>query len=73
MFHHGTSDSKLPSAPVLQQIIDLTRSVIFPGYYGRSAIDPDTVAYHMGTRLERLTGLLTGQIESGLCLSLIHI
>ena len=67
MFHHGTSDSKLPSAPVLQQIIDLTRSVIFPGYYGRSAIDPDTVAYHMGTRLERLTGLLTGQIESGLC------
>lgn len=63
---HNLSD-RLPSGPSLKEIILLVRSVIFPGYYGRSALNTTTIPYHIGTTLERLLLLLTEQIEAGLC------
>ncbi len=67
LFHQHRHGDPLPSAPVLEEIISLCRAVLFPGYYGRSALNSVTVKYHIGMELERLSELLTGQIEAGLC------
>ncbi len=67
LFHQHRHGDPLPSAPVLEEIISLCRAVLFPGYYGRSALNSVTVTYHIGMELERLFELLTSQVEAGLC------
>lgn len=58
----------LPSGKALTEIIELSRAIIFPGYYGNPNINLKTVAYHIGVNVERLHGLLREQIMAGLCL-----
>ena len=67
LFHQHRHGDPLPSTPALQEIIDLCRGVLFPGYYGRSTINRDTVKYGIGVDMERLYNLLVEQIEAGLC------
>lgn len=69
LFHQHRHGDPLPSTPILEEIISLCRAVLFPGYYGRSALNNVTVKYHIGMEVERLFALLTGQIEAGLCFS----
>lgn len=69
LFHQHRHGDPLPSTPILEEIISLCRAVLFPGYYGRSALNNVTVKYHIGMEVERLFTLLTGQIEAGLCFS----
>ena len=57
----------LPSGQVLAEVIDLCRAVLFPGYYGKSVVNADTVLYTIGVSVERLFFLLRHQIEAGLC------
>lgn len=64
--HHRQGDA-LPSAVVLSEIIDLCRAVLFPGYYGKSVINAETVLYTIGVSVERLYFLLSQEIEAGLC------
>ncbi len=59
----------LPSARALQEIIELARAIIFPGYFGKSSVNNHTVGYHIGVNVERLYDLLTEQILAGLCLA----
>lgn len=67
LFHQHRHGDPLPNTPALQEIIDLSREVLFPGYYGRSTINRNTVKYGIGVDMERLCNLLTEQIEAGLC------
>ena len=60
-------DKPLPSLQKLEVIVDLFRSIIFPGYYGDSVTDNDTLAFYMGVNLERLYNLLKVQVQNGLC------
>ncbi|MFZ4724930.1 MAG: serine O-acetyltransferase EpsC [Paludibacter sp.] len=60
-------DKPLPSLHKLGQIIDLFRSIIFPGYYGDTVNDNDTLGYHIGVNMERLYNLLSIQVQNGLC------
>ncbi len=59
----------LPSGEVLERIVDLVRGIIFPGYYGRSCIDQNTLKYHLGVDTEQLFSLLVTQIQAGLSYS----
>lgn len=65
LYHEHIEGAPLPSGEVLQQVIDLVRSIIFPGYYGNSSIDKCTVKYHIGVEVEQLFFLLASQIEAG--------
>lgn len=67
LFHQHKDGEPLPSAKKLQQIIELSRSILFPGYYGNSTINSRTIKYHIGVNVEKLFDLLTEQILSGLC------
>lgn len=59
----------MPSSEVLQKIIDLARGIIFPGYYGQSCIDTNTLKYHLGVDIEQIYSLLVRQIQAGLVFS----
>lgn len=67
LFHQHKDGEPLPSARILHEIIDLSRAILFPGYYGNSTIDSHTITYHIGVNVERLFNLLTKQILAGLC------
>lgn len=65
--HHHRDGYPLPSGKALEEIIDLSRAIIFPGYYGKSNINTQTIKYHIGVNAERLQKLLFEQILAGLC------
>lgn len=67
IFHQHSDGDPLPSATALDEIIQLSRSIIFPGYYGKSTVNTRTIKYHIGVNIERLHKLLAEQILAGLC------
>ncbi len=67
LFHQHKDGDPLPSAKVLQEVIELTRSILFPGYYGNSTVNSRTLKYHIGVATEELFNLLSEQIQAGLC------
>ena len=67
LFHEHNDGDPLPSGPALEEIIELCRAVIFPGFYGMSTVSYQTLPYHIGVNVERLLSLLTSQILAGLC------
>jgi len=60
-------DKALPSIPKLKKIVDLLRAAVFPGYFGDSIVNLNTLECHLGVTLEQLYILLTEQIHNGLC------
>jgi len=67
LFHQHRDGYPLPSSKALEEIIELSRAILFPGYYGKSTINIQTIKYHIGVNMERLHKLLTDQILAGLC------
>lgn len=67
LFHQHRDGNPLPSGKVLEEIIDLSRSILFPGFYGKSSVNIKTIRYHIGVNVERLHKLLSDQILAGLC------
>ena len=67
LFHQHTDGTPLPSARALNDIVELARSILFPGYFGNSTIYSRTMTYHIGVNVEKLHDLLSEQILAGLC------
>ena len=67
LFHQHTDGNPLPSAKALHDIVELSRAILFPGYFGNSTVNSRTVKYHIGVNVERLFDLLTEQVLAGLC------
>ncbi|HBX52586.1 MAG: serine acetyltransferase [Bacteroidetes bacterium GWF2_33_38] len=61
---HG---ERMPSTENSKQIIELLREIIFPGYFGNSALRPENMKYYIGVNIDKLSQLLKSQIERGLC------
>lgn len=60
----------LPSNAALEEIVDLARGILFPGYFGQTKVTQDTIKYHVGVALERFCRLLKKQIMAGMCFCL---
>lgn len=69
LFHEHHDGDPLPSGPILSEIVDLCRAIIFPGFYGQSTVSSQTLPYHIGVNIDRLYNLLSEQIWAGLCFS----
>ena len=67
LFHPYRDGNPLPSGKVLEEIVALSRAILFPGYYGNSSVNTNTLHYHIGVDVERLFHLLREQIQAGLC------
>ena len=67
LFHQHQENNPLPSGDVLSEIIQLVRSILFPGYYGQASVNIHTIHYRIGVDVERLHKLLRDQVLAGLC------
>lgn len=67
LFYQHNDGDPLPSSKALDEIISLSRAIIFPGYFGKSSVNTRTIRYHIGVNIERLHKLLTDQVMAGLC------
>ena len=70
LFHQYKDGDPLPSGKSLRRIVELSREILFPGYFGNSTVHRRTINYHIGVNVEELFGLLTEQIQGGLCFGL---
>ena len=70
LFHQYKDGDPLPSGKSLRRIVELSREILFPGYFGNSTVHRRTINYHIGVNVEELFGLLTEQIQAGLCFGL---
>ena len=67
LFHRHVDGTPIPSWSALNEMVELTRAILFPGSYGPSVIYSHTMNYHIGVEVEQLHGLLQQQILAGLC------
>lgn len=67
MFHQVHDNVPLPSNDALSEVVQLVRSIIFPGYFGQSKVTERSLKYHIGISLERFCRLLKKQVMAGLC------
>ena len=67
LFHQHRDGYPLPSSTALEEIIQLARAILFPGYFGKSQVNVKTIKYQIGVNVERLQKLLSEQILAGLC------
>lgn len=70
LFHQYKDGDPLPSGKSLRRIVELAREILFPGYFGNSTVHQRTINYHIGVNVEEVFGLLTEQIQAGLCFGL---
>jgi serine O-acetyltransferase len=65
--HIDGSSETMPSTAVLHEVVQLARSILFPGYFGDAAVNSQTMMYHIGVNVDKLHGLLIQQIRAGIC------
>lgn len=69
LFHQHREGYPLPSSTVLEEIMQLSRAILFPGFFGKSQVNIQTIQYQIGVEMEKLSYLLKEQILAGLCFS----
>ena len=67
LFHRQSDDSPLPSSNTIHSLVEELRILLFPGYFGNSAVNSRTITYHIGVHTEKAYNLLKSQILAGLC------
>jgi serine O-acetyltransferase len=60
-------DQALPSRQSVGEIIEALRSVLFPGYFGFSELQEESLRFHVGAQLDQIRRSLQEQIKRGLC------
>lgn len=55
-------NKELPESKSVGCIIDMIRSIIFPGYFGSPLVNINTLEYHAGVNIEKLYNSLSEQI-----------
>ncbi|MDD3077614.1 MAG: serine acetyltransferase [Paludibacter sp.] len=65
--HQHNENNPMPSVEVLDEIVQLIRAILFPGYFGNAAVNTKTMLYHIGVNIDKLQVMLSSQIKAGLC------
>jgi serine O-acetyltransferase len=61
-----TQAEPMPSRQVMAQLMEVLRGVIFPGYFGKSEVTPQTLRYHLGHNLDDVQRTLREQVVRSL-------
>lgn len=67
VYHKPQYGQKMPSRKRMTEMVDLTKAVLFPGYFGNSKIEPCTLEYHTGVLIDKIYSILKDQVHRGLC------
>ena len=54
-----------PSLNAVIEAVEALRSVLFPGYFGRSELGAKSIRYHVGSTLDRVLRILSELEEEG--------
>ncbi len=65
--HQQNENNPMPSVIVLKEIVQLIRSILFPGYFGDAGVNSKTMLYHIGVNTDKLNIFLSNEIKAGLC------
>jgi serine O-acetyltransferase len=57
----------VPSRSEISRVVELLRSVIFPGYFGNRDVTDASIGYHMGATLHRVSLMMVDEVHRGLC------
>jgi serine O-acetyltransferase len=57
----------MPSRDEIVLMVELLRSVIFPGYFGNRDITEESLEFHMGATLDRVALIMADEVQRGLC------
>jgi serine O-acetyltransferase len=57
----------MPSRGEIVTMVELLRSVIFPGYFGNRDITEASLSFHAGATLDRVAVIMVDEIQRGLC------
>lgn len=69
LYHDSKHDIPMPSIASLTEVVDLLNKIIFPGYFGDSERNRDTIQYYIGANLDLIFSMLSEQIKRGFCFS----
>ncbi|MDP4266779.1 MAG: serine O-acetyltransferase EpsC [Bacteroidota bacterium] len=67
VIHGPHNNIAMPSVESLKEIVDLLREVIFPGYFGNSCVQLETMQYYIGVSIDKIFNMLSEQIKRGFC------
>ncbi|MDR1368963.1 MAG: serine acetyltransferase [Dysgonamonadaceae bacterium] len=59
-------DRQLPSTEGLMEVMDTIRTILFPGYFGSTLVNLNSLEYHTGVNLEKLYNQLIVQVKNAL-------
>ena len=67
VYHKSDHDDPMPSIDQLKEVLDLLKSILFPGYFINSELKPQTMPYYIGSTLDTIFRILVEQIKRGFC------
>jgi serine O-acetyltransferase len=68
VYHSAANhDIHMPSILALTSVMDMLKSIIFPGYFSHSEMKPGTMKYYIGSTLDSVYRILSEQIKRGFC------
>lgn len=69
LYHDAKHDVPMPSVENLAEIVGLLKRILFPGYFGKSECNKETIKYYIGANVDLMHGMLIEQIKRGFCFS----
>ncbi len=69
VYHRSNHDIPMPSIHALAEVVNLLKSIIFPGFFAHSELRPKTMKFYIGATLDDVFRLLSEQIKRGECFS----
>jgi serine O-acetyltransferase len=69
VYHRPQLNEEMLSVQAIKEIMEIVREILFPGYFGNTAVRTDTINYHIGVGMDRLNRLLMTQLKRGYCFS----
>jgi serine O-acetyltransferase len=57
----------LPARAAVLESVEQLRAALFPGYFGESELDGESMRYYIGSTLDRAARTLVEQVRRGLC------
>lgn len=67
VYHKPNFGHKMPSRKRMNEVVELIKAVIFPGYFGSSKVEPCTLQFYTGVAIDQINSILKSQINRGLC------
>ena len=72
VYHWPQFNEEMLSVEAIKEIMETIKEILFPGYFGNTAVRTDTINFHTGVNIDRLYKMLETQLKRGYCFSCIQ-